>query len=246
MQSLATGNGGVPTPTDETRGDRTRRAILTAARERFTSHGFEETTLGDIAADAGVSGPTVAHHFGNKAGLLTAVVNDHYDDLVERIDAVIDAERSPMQRLFAFARFWLRAIDGWFPLYAIFLANGGMRATESETGRALRANNARVTKRFERLVDDLKADGTLRAEVGTRLVRDAFFGMAEHVLRAQLHARRPLDHEAAADRILGLVLTGAAAPHAPDQDDDRLAAIETKLDAVLARLKTTTPRTGAP
>lgn len=216
-----------------TRGDRTRRAIVAAARERFRAHGFEDTTLGEVAADAGVSGPTVAFHFGSKLGLLTAVVNDHYDELIAQIELVIDEPRSPMARLVAFTRHWLRTIDGDLELYAVFAAHGGMRATDSEVGVALRENNTRVTRLFERLLDDLKADGTLREDVQTRLIRDAFFGTAEHVLRRQLHASRPLEHDRAADRILELVLHGAAAaPPAPAAD--RLTVIERKLDELLA------------
>jgi AcrR family transcriptional regulator len=178
----------------------------------------------------------VAHHFGSKAGLLTAVVNDYYDDLVERIDAVIDGQRSPMDRLVRFARFWVEEIDGLFPLYAIFSANGGMRAVETDTGQALRRNNARVTQRFQRLIEDLAADGTLRADVDTRLVRDAFFGTAEHMVRGQVHAPRALNHARVADRILALVLHGAAAAERSAREDDRLAVIERKLDIVLERL----------
>lgn len=224
------------TPEQGTKGARTRRTILAAARERFAAAGFEETTLTEVAAWAGVSGPTVAHHFGSKAGLLTAVVNDYYDNLVGHIDTVIDAQRSPMERLVAFARFWVEEIDGLFPLYAIFSANGGMRGVESETGQALRRNNARVTQRFQRLIEDLAADGTLRADVDTRLVRDAFFGTAEHVVGGQVHSRRALNHKRVADGILALVLNGAAATADSAQKDERLTVIEHKLDAVLARL----------
>lgn len=218
-----------------TRGERTRRAIVTAARERFRAHGFEDTTLGDVAADAGVSGPTVAFHFGSKLGLLTAVVNHHYDELIAQIEVVVDEPRSPMARLVAFTRYWLRTIDGDIELYAVFAAQGGMRASASGIGAAVRDNNARVTRLFERLVDDLKADGTLRADARTRLVRDAFFGTAEHVLRRQLNASRPLDHDRAADRILELILHGAAAAPPAPAADDRLAAIERRLDELLAR-----------
>lgn len=219
-----------------TRGDRTRRAILDAARRRLMERGFEDTTLGDVAAAAGVSGPTVAFHFGSKIGLLAAVVDDYYDDLLARVEPVIDAPSSPIDRLAAFARFWLQAIDGDFALFGVFLGHGGFRDVASESGLAMRRNNARVTRLLERLVDDLKSDGALRADVPTRLVRDAFFGTAEHVLRGRLHTDRPLDHRRAAGQILDLVLHGAAAQRPAEEGHvDRLAAIDRKLDQLLAQ-----------
>lgn len=53
--------------------DRTARArIRDAAIERFAADGVAETSLKDIAADAGVSTPLVIHHFGSKEGLRVA------------------------------------------------------------------------------------------------------------------------------------------------------------------------------
>lgn len=208
--------------------------MLAAARERFARDGFEETTLGGVAADAGVAGPTVAFHFGSKLGLLTAVITDYYEDLVARARAVVDEPSSPSARLVAFARFWLQAIDGDFPLFAVFVAHGGLRDVTSESGVALQQGNAQVTRLFERLVDDLKADGTLRDDVPTRLVRDAFFGTAEHVLRGRLRSSRRFDHRRAAGQVLDLVLAGARAAPTAAQDEDRLAAIERKLDVLVA------------
>ena len=68
----------------------TRARILTAARELFADVGYPQTTLGDVAAAAGVAGDTVLHVFGSKKALLRAV-----------LDVVIggdDAERRVLDR----------------------------------------------------------------------------------------------------------------------------------------------------
>jgi len=217
-----------------TKGDRTRRAIIAAARNHLACKGFDETTLADVAAEAGVSGPSVAFHFGSKSGLLTAVVTDYYDDLIARMETVVAKPHSPFERLVALARFWLREHDGNFDLYSVFAAHGGWRTTDSDSGKALRENSRRVARVFERLVDDLKADGTISADVTTRLLRDGFFGTAEHVLRGQLHSSRPLNADRAADEILDLLLRGSGRPQRETDTEDRLDAIEHKLDRLLA------------
>ena len=51
----------------------TRAAILEAARARFLERGYAATTVGQIAADVGVSVETVYKAFANKAGLLKAM-----------------------------------------------------------------------------------------------------------------------------------------------------------------------------
>lgn len=54
-----------------------RAAILAAARQMFTSQGYEGTSMDQIAGSAGVSKLTVYSHFGDKEALFAAVVRAH-------------------------------------------------------------------------------------------------------------------------------------------------------------------------
>ena len=49
---------------------------MTAAAELFAERGYRQTTFEDIAARSGVSRGSIPWHFGNKEGLLSAVI-DH-------------------------------------------------------------------------------------------------------------------------------------------------------------------------
>lgn len=57
--------------------DQRRRAFIEAARALFIEQGYERTTLGSIVELAGGSLATLYKLFGNKDGLLEAVVFDH-------------------------------------------------------------------------------------------------------------------------------------------------------------------------
>jgi AcrR family transcriptional regulator len=52
-----------------------RRAVLSAARRLFLDRGYAASTVGAIAAEAGVSVETVYKAFGSKPGLVKAVVD---------------------------------------------------------------------------------------------------------------------------------------------------------------------------
>lgn len=54
------------------RSDRTRAAILTAARERFAADGYERATIRAIAADAHIDPAMVMRYFGTKEKLFAA------------------------------------------------------------------------------------------------------------------------------------------------------------------------------
>jgi AcrR family transcriptional regulator len=56
----------------ERRSDRTRSAILTAARERFAADGYERATIRAIAADANIDPSMVMRYYGNKERLFAA------------------------------------------------------------------------------------------------------------------------------------------------------------------------------
>ncbi|WP_170128047.1 TetR/AcrR family transcriptional regulator [Euzebya rosea] len=226
-------------PDTGTRGDRTRAAVVAAARDRFAADGFERATGARIAADAGVSEPTIAFHFGSKAGLLVAVMQDYYDDLLQHMDAVIDSADAPLDRLTAFARWWMPHTAAHQPLMAVF-GRQGRRTTSDEVVEAFRACNRRVTRVVDRLLDDLVHTGVMRPDVPTRVVRDAFFGTTEHLLLGHAATGRPDDLVAAADDVIDLLLNGAGSrtdpTPGPPPAPPGLAEIDAKLDRVLARL----------
>lgn len=63
----------------------TRHEIAVVARRLFTTRGWGETTVRDIAKEARVSEPTVYKAYGGKAGLATA--------LVDAVDLAADVRR---------------------------------------------------------------------------------------------------------------------------------------------------------
>jgi AcrR family transcriptional regulator len=54
------------------RSERTREAILQAARAHFAAHGYERATIRAIAAEAGIDPSMVMRYYGSKAGLFAA------------------------------------------------------------------------------------------------------------------------------------------------------------------------------
>ncbi|MEU5902979.1 TetR/AcrR family transcriptional regulator [Micromonospora sp. NPDC047527] len=55
---------------------RTRQAVVRAATDLFTAHGYGATSLADVATAAGVARPTVFAAFGSKPALLRQVLDE--------------------------------------------------------------------------------------------------------------------------------------------------------------------------
>ncbi|TDB85639.1 TetR/AcrR family transcriptional regulator [Actinomadura sp. KC216] len=64
-----------------------RRAVLDAAVEAIAEQGTAGWSLRQIARRAGVSHAAPAHHFGDKAGLLTAVAAEGYARFADALEA---------------------------------------------------------------------------------------------------------------------------------------------------------------
>lgn len=62
-----------------------RRAVLAAAVEAIEERGLGLLSLRDVARRAGVSHTAPVHHFGDKAGMLTALATEGFDLLAQAL-----------------------------------------------------------------------------------------------------------------------------------------------------------------
>lgn len=68
----------------------TRAQLLTTARQMFGELGYAHTSMDDLTARAGLTRGALYHHFGDKKGLLTAVVEQLDAEMDERLRAITD------------------------------------------------------------------------------------------------------------------------------------------------------------
>jgi TetR/AcrR family transcriptional repressor of mexJK operon len=67
-----------------------RAAILSAARELFVRNGVERTSMDAVAAEAAVSKRTVYDYYGDKHGLLLAVIETAGESLIDTLRRALD------------------------------------------------------------------------------------------------------------------------------------------------------------
>src|SRR5918992_5202501 len=100
-------------PTRRAQAEGTRRAIADAARTLFLERGWAGTRVRDVAAQAGVSEPSVYAGYGNKAGLAMALLDslDDAADPMRMLRELEDAEGDPAGQLRALAAFDRRLFE---------------------------------------------------------------------------------------------------------------------------------------
>ena len=135
-------------------GGGSRGALLAAARELFTAHGFDRTTVRAIADRAGVNQALLFRHYGSKDALFAAALADEATRLA--------AAAAPEDLLATVLRRMFDGDDG--VLYAALRSPGhatALAALRDELGAPFR-------RAFTGLVDadpDASGDAELRADL---------------------------------------------------------------------------------
>lgn len=65
----------------------TREKLIKAAREAFASKGFADSSMDELTAQAGLTRGALYHHFGDKKGLLKAVIEQIDAEIMVRLEA---------------------------------------------------------------------------------------------------------------------------------------------------------------
>lgn len=67
----------------------TRAKLIKAAREAFATKGYADSSMDDLTAKVGLTRGALYHHFGDKKGLLEAVVAQINDEMTARLTEII-------------------------------------------------------------------------------------------------------------------------------------------------------------
>jgi AcrR family transcriptional regulator len=78
--------------------DDKKQLILDKAAELFGGHGFETTTMNDVALACGASKSHVYHYFARKEELLFAIVSEHIRSLAADLADIVHMPLAPDQR----------------------------------------------------------------------------------------------------------------------------------------------------
>lgn len=78
---------------------KSRKAILKASRKLFSSKGYDETMIEEIAVKAEVSKATVYNYFPNKESLLIGITEEVLDRVEESLEENLNGDSNSLEKL---------------------------------------------------------------------------------------------------------------------------------------------------
>ncbi len=120
-----------------------RRLLVAAAADLFAEQGYRQTSFVDIAERVGISRGSIPWHFGNKLGLLEAVIDDRLQAVLARFaPSARERDGDPLEQVMDFIR---------LPATRLFIT---LLAEAVEVGSPIRERYARLQLGRLRLTED--------------------------------------------------------------------------------------------
>lgn len=170
--------------------EKTRQSLLKAALSVFSRKGYSATTLEDVAQEAGVTRGAIYWHFGSKAELFNALMEEYSARGSEIVQAAAAEGGSMVEILRRIFIRLLKAVESDQALKSVMELNlfkteyspelSETLAKQVENGRTLLAG---ITQAMERGIKD----GELRADMEAEDLARAFIAFQNGVLQLWLY-----------------------------------------------------------
>ncbi len=194
--------------------DDTRAELLGRALDLFATHGYDGVGVQRICIAAGVTKPTLYHHFGSKRGLLEALIDERFGPLrVALAGNVRRGEFSATLTAIAEATFAFAAKERSFYRLYLTLWFAPIRSEAYEVARSFHERHFAAVERLFR--EALAAEGLPQERA--RALAAAFLGVLNNAIALALNNYASLGAERAREATHAFLYGFAAQPDGASQ-----------------------------
>lgn len=207
----------------------TRQRLINAALELFTSQGVTETTTRQIAELAQVNEVTLFRQFGNKQGLLLAVIEDSavFTHLSETLRAQVQKTSHLDQALKNYASNRLQALEKIPEVLRSVVGEAGRYTLENRRalGRGVTLANLEVARYLATVIDREKLHPRIPVGKIASLLNEMLFGYLVIELTSEFHELWE-DREDFLESLVELFLHGVVSRNDLSESSQPLSTLE--------------------
>jgi AcrR family transcriptional regulator len=190
--------------------DRKQEKVVRDSAKVFAEHGYDQTTIQDLAEAIDLAAGGIYHYVGSKDQLLARICDQLMDPLLEHAHQLLAKDALPVDQLRALVHLWVTHVVEHRDHMLVFqqerhVIERGAQWRDIRTSR----------KQFERLVEDVIErvhDSGQLSPADTRLAVSALLGMVNHTAQ-WYRPRGRLSPTDIADGYVDLLVRADATPH---------------------------------
>ena len=161
-----------------TRQNHDQESILRVAAEVFIQHGYDATSMGQLAEKLGITKSAIYHHVPSKEYLLRLALDRALDSLEAILVDPLASTGPAIDRLMYVLRSSVGVLTDQLPFVTLLLRLRGNTELERNALDRRRAFNQVVAD----LVDEARNDGDIRKDIDPRTTTRLLFGMIGSVV----------------------------------------------------------------
>ncbi|WP_338889060.1 TetR/AcrR family transcriptional regulator [Rhodococcus sovatensis] len=187
-----------------------RTELLAIAARLFAQRGYAQTTVRDIADEAGILSGSLYHHFDSKEAMLTEILHQFMGDLCETFAGVVAESPSARAAFEGLVRASFQRIHELPDPVALYQNESGLFMSAAEF-RFVADASREVERIWRGVLDSGRDAGDFRPDLDTGVV----YRFVQDAVWSTVRWYKPngrLGHEEVADQFLAVMRVGVYSP----------------------------------
>ena len=188
--------------------------ILEAAVKVFARHGFRQSTVAQIAKEAGVADGTIYLYFKNKDDILVQFFSSKAKQVFDCFRAEVGRGASSAEKLRNLVRVHLGEFQRDPDMAVVY------QIETHQSSRLAEDQIREMAKMYQdilaEIVEQGQQEGAIRKDLYVGLVKRFILGAVEETIGTWLHSGRSYDLTSMADPLVDLFMRGIGIPEKPD------------------------------
>jgi AcrR family transcriptional regulator len=158
--------------------DRRQAQVVLDAARVFALHGYDQTSVPQLADELGLAAGSLYHYFGSKEQLLIAICDQLMDPLLDEARAITTSDDNPTTQLQALVHLWVAHVIERRNQMLVFQQERHV-IDHGDQWRQVRDRRKQFERLMESVLERVHADGNARL-ADARLSLAALLGMVNH------------------------------------------------------------------